>query len=145
MKKRTFLLVAPIALSIPALFAPPAHAGHYPGHVDCYGDYCSGRNPESSGCSADAYTVAHARIAGTYVNVELRWSPRCQTNWARTGWPGAYNPNNLYAVQAQTGYTQRGVVGSNPTYVWTRMIYSPRLGVSARYDGPPGGGATAFA
>jgi hypothetical protein len=134
-----FALAAAAAAAPMALLVPPAHA------VSCYGDYCSGRDPESSGCSADAYTVAHARIAGTYVNVELRWSPRCKTNWARTGWPGAYNPNNLYAVQAQTGYTQRGVVGNNGTYVWTRMIYSPRLGVSARYDGPPGGGATAFA
>ncbi|GLL05094.1 DUF2690 domain-containing protein [Dactylosporangium matsuzakiense] len=48
--------------------------------VTCYGDYCSGQDPESSGCSADATTTASARIWGTESYIELRWSPTCKTN-----------------------------------------------------------------
>lgn len=140
MRKMLSLLIAAMSLAAFALVGAPTAAQA----ATCYGDYCSGRDPESTGCSADAYTTALARIAGTYSYVELRWSPSCKTNWARVSWyPGAYYPNNVYVVQS-TGYTQRGVSGGNGSYVWSRMIYSPRLGVSARYDGPPGGGATAF-
>lgn len=114
--------------------------------VTCWGDYCSGKDPEASGCSADAYTVVSARIPSTYAYVELRWSPTCKTNWARVGSGYAsMNPGALRAIQCATGYTQSGVVGNNGTYGWTRMIYSPRYGVSARWLGAPGSTATSCA
>src|SRR4051812_9702530 len=46
--------------------APAAHA------VTCYGDYCSGKDPQLSGCSADGVTVAAVDVSGG--RLELRWS-----------------------------------------------------------------------
>jgi len=105
----------------------------------CYGDYCSGQDPEAAGCSADAYTVVSARIPGTYTYIELRWSPSCKTNWARVpaSWGTSY-PSSLRAYQCSTGYNQRGVVASSSDYSWTRMIYSPALSVRADWIGSPG-------
>ncbi|GAA3146952.1 hypothetical protein GCM10020255_025260 [Rhodococcus baikonurensis] len=53
--------------------------------ASCYGDYCSGVDPLSSGCANDAYTVATGYVYGSGGSawVEIRWSPTCQTNWAR--------------------------------------------------------------
>jgi hypothetical protein len=110
----------------------------------CYGDYCSGQDPQAMGCSADAYTVASILIPGTGAYVELRWSPSCKANWARvpSGF-GAYYPSQLYAIQCATGYTQRGVVASSGGYSWTRMIYSPVKTVRAAWIGVPGSTSTA--
>lgn len=114
--------------------------------VGCYGDYCSGMDPHSTGCDADAVTVASIYIGGTFSPIELRWSPTCKTNWARVpaAW-GTGSPNQLLATQKPTGYTQRGVVGSNESYAWTRMIYSPRMCVYAAWEGPPGTKSTVCA
>ncbi|WP_433077793.1 DUF2690 domain-containing protein [Dactylosporangium sp. CA-052675] len=107
--------------------------------VTCWGDWCSGQDPDGSGCSADAYTVASARIPGTYTYIELRWSPTCKTNWARVPitW-GTQSPDSLRAYQCSTGYTQRGVVNSGGDYSWTAMIYSPVQKVQAQWVGSPG-------
>lgn len=110
----------------------------------CWGDWCSGLDPQATGCSSDAYTVAHALIPGTTSKIELRWSPTCKTEWARVpaSWGTSY-PNNLRAVQPATGYSQIGVVASNGTFAWTRQIYSPSLCVYAAWVGPPGNRSTA--
>lgn len=100
--------------------------------VTCYGDYCSGEDPEATGCADDAQTVAWEDLPGA--RLELRWSPTCKTNWARyqqypRGWYVGNSPLVLSAVQ-DTGYTQSLVYGiENPpadgTTTWTPMIYSP--------------------
>jgi hypothetical protein len=131
-------LVCIAALSGAVVTAPAAQA------VTCYGDYCSGRDPEATGCSADAYTVVSARIPGTSAHVELRWSPTCRSNWARTAWNGSNPGSALRAVQCPTNYTQ-GYSGTNGSFWWSRMIYSPNLGVSAQWNGPPGSVGTSCA
>lgn len=95
--------------------------------VGCYGDYCSGMDPQATGCSADAYTVYTAYVYGTggATYVEVRWSPTCKTNWARTN--GIRT--NIKAVQ-DTGYTQ-GYSTNNGSYSWSKMIYSPVRHVQA--------------
>lgn len=112
--------------------------------VGCYGDYCSGRDPQATGCAAGAYATAAANIPSTGAVVQLIWSPTCKTNWTRTNWP-VQPYNTLSAVQQQTNYTQSGVSGTGGGWSWTRMIYSPSLGVSARFGGAPGSASTAFA
>jgi hypothetical protein len=97
----------------------------------CYGDYCSGKDPVRTGCDAGARTVAWEDLTGA--RLEVRWSDKCQTNWARyqqypRGWYFGNVPLELRAVQ-DTGYTQRlglGVngVADNETK-WSPMIYSP--------------------
>jgi len=48
--------------------------------VGSYGDYCSGQDPEWTGCSADAVTVA--QTPSRYGILDLRWTNDCKTNWA---------------------------------------------------------------
>lgn len=110
-------LVAAAATSL-MITASPAHA------VTCYGDYCSGLDPQASGCYADAYSVASSSNAG--VTVQLMWSPTCQTNWARVNTSA---PAWIKAVQSG-GYTQWGTY-SGGGYAWSRQIYSPSLCVTA--------------
>lgn len=111
--------------------------------VGCYGDYCSGKDPKQTGCSADAQTLGSKDLSGA--RLELRWSPTCKTEWARwIQYPPGTNkfkddwPTAISAVQ-DTGYTKtasfdingepenksasqrsNGIVTS-----WTPMIYSP--------------------
>lgn len=59
------------------LVGSPAPAGA----ATCFGDYCSGRDPQTSGCAADAYTVASRPFQAAGGVLELRWSPSAR----RTG------------------------------------------------------------
>jgi len=96
------------------------------------GDWCSGQDPQVTGCAADAQTVAWEDLPGA--RLEVRWSPTCKTNWARyqqypRGWYMGNVPVTLRAVQ-DTGYMQSHVYGENNppaegTTTWTPMIYSP--------------------
>jgi hypothetical protein len=100
--------------------------------VGCYGDYCSGRDPEATGCSADAFTIANDDFFANNHQldfIELRWSPTCKTEWARVRSDYGRSFNWMRVVQS-TGYTQ-WTIGNNGTYAWTAMIYSPRLCVRA--------------
>lgn len=58
-----------------SLGAGPAHA------VSCTGATCKGKNPQTSGCGADARTLAE--ITYNSLRVELRYSPACHAAWAR--------------------------------------------------------------
>lgn len=118
------------ALSLPLfglVVAPGVASATPPPSVGCYGDYCSGQDPMSTNCAAGAYTVAVGDVYGTGGEqyVEIRWSPTCKTNWARTN----IITSNVKAVQ-QTGYTQ-GYSSNNGTFAWSKMIYSPSLCVKA--------------
>lgn len=134
---------APASAAKPATAPPPGW---------CYGDYCSGMDPHTTRhvpdgnyCDADGETVASIHAADTGLLVELRWSPRCQTNWARVpvSW-GSYSPSSLLAIQCGTGYEQVGVVDSNASFSWSAMIYAPSpRHVAAVWTGPPAGYSTA--
>jgi hypothetical protein len=134
------------AIDQPAPGVPHCGTGGSSSHaasgVGCYGDYCSGRHPRQTGCSADAKTVASKELSGA--RLELRWSARCKTEWARwIQYPVGLGfkadlPTGLAAVQ-DTGYTQsvsydaNGITADRSasatsggiTTSWTPMIYSP--------------------
>ena len=112
------------AVSLPTLSAASAHA------ATCSGYGCDYQDPIATGCSSGAYTVASAPITYqgiTYGTVELRWSPTCQTNWARTTVNNSYLGLTRYAnvyrespfAQADWHYTGPG----NPVY--GNMLYAP--------------------
>ncbi len=135
MKYLAAAVVTTLAMAC-TLGAVSARAGTLPGGVSCYGDYCSGQSPVATGCYRDAVTIASVEVDNGAGQVDLRWSPTCQTNWARwqqypTGWCVNCTPDALVAVQ-DTGYTQKldwfdNGTSPNPnggTY-WTNMIYSP--------------------
>ena len=115
----------------------------------CYGDYCSGRDPSTTGtggnpCQNGARTVSSTEVwiyystpgTGTgyeWRNVgtlELRWSDRCQTNWARLTTNQWSYIERIRISQENTGYiqekwTQGYWVDTEPGLFWTGMIYSP--------------------
>jgi len=112
--------------------------------ASCFGNYCSGKDPKQTRCGEDGITVASAQIPGTEGPIgilELRWSRKCQANWARvTAYPtGArcFPPGSISAIQ-DTGYKVRGFVPircaiSQPVTYWSPMIYSPKHKVRAQY------------
>ena len=106
--------------------------------VGCYGDYCSGQDPMSTGCATGAYTTTYKDIPGG--QIQVRWSPTCKTNWARlVQYPGCAYMGDLVARQ-DTGYTQHKWIGifvcvSQTTTDWTPMIYSPVRRVRAEIGG----------
>lgn len=123
-------LVVVLAALLLALFAGPANA------EGCYGDWCSGKDPAATGCAKDASTVAYVHVhyqttanlfrQNEYAGLlELRWSPSCQTNWAR------FSPQDSFeykagAVQPMTGYDSGWTEASPWETEWSKQIYSPR-------------------
>ncbi|MEA2371082.1 MAG: hypothetical protein QOH12_1476, partial [Solirubrobacteraceae bacterium] len=128
---------------VPACNASPPPASQSPAPTPsggCYGDYCSGKDPETTGCATGSTTLASNDLSGA--RLELRWSPKCKTEWARwIQYPEGLKsdiPTALFAIQ-DTGYTQSAsydingmplnaaasVTSGGITTSWTPMIYSP--------------------
>lgn len=141
MRRRVVSVLTPVfavfALILGSIaVAAPANA------VTCYGDYCSGVDPQSSGCSADAFVATS--WGNSAFMLETRYSPTCKTNWGRitlydTGLVGCAPSGTLSAVQ-DTGYTQSTTISlpcSTPLITrWTPMIYSPVKQVRTRFTTP---------
>lgn len=112
-------------IPIIVLSAPKASA------VTCYGDNCSGKDPQSSGCANDAYTATAANTAS--FSLQVRYSPTCKTNWTRlvmyTPGPIKCSRNGMMKAIQDTGYTQQAYFESYCANIsitrWTPMIYSP--------------------
>lgn len=127
-KTRTALIAASVLLL--GGITGPLVSTHTAMAVTCYGDYCSGQDPMATGCASDAITVASADLG--WGELTLRWSPTCQTNWARMYvYPTrTLGPGYVSAVQS-TGYTQTGpiyvIISGSPQSetTWSPMIYSP--------------------
>lgn len=139
------IMAAVAFLGVSVATAPSAAA------VGCYGDYCSGQDPEATGCAAGAQTVASIQLnelrtalgGGQYWlhvgNLELRWSPTCRTNWARAI---MHEPSGMTSIQVvqDTGYqqslaTQGWLPDTHPGTYWTPMIYSPVRACQGRMHG----------
>lgn len=140
-KRRIMALVAITCTLSLTMLAAPARA------ASCYGDYCSGTDPQTTGCSADGRVVASADIYGGRASLQLRWSPTCKTNWARLYiYPSSqWFPAGSLTARQSTGYTQSSNVPSTQgerTH-WTRQIYSPTRCVRAEYNGAAGNVYTA--
>jgi hypothetical protein len=79
-------VVSATALTAGALAAAaaPASAATWYG---CYGYGCIGKYPQPQGCSHDASTVyavsIYDSLDSTLVTLQLRYSPGCQSEWAR--------------------------------------------------------------
>lgn len=142
-------LASTVAFGVTVLEARPAQAS-----VGCYGDWCSGKDPEATGCAADAETLAESEVFqdSTVVDadgghdqqdsvgeLQLRWSPTCKTKWARLALHKAADITGVVAKQ-DTGYKQSFHTGgwwgaTGPSISYTPMIYSPGEPVYAYADG----------
>lgn len=106
---------------------------------------CDGQDPQTTGCASGAITLVTAFILNSFGDaigqVELRYSPHCGTNWARTTSYGAGS------VSLQAHITRCSVAATNgtcpgtttllssapaqPYSVYSPMFYAPVKGASA--------------
>lgn len=155
-RNRVFRVVTAIlalvcaSVGVVAVADAPAQAAN-----SCWGDYCSGKNPAATQapdghyCSEDGRTIqstdiysiggaltlgpVSANVGGDRLGtIELRWSSRCKTNWARLNIAQGVMKVNTIGIRQTTGYEQVadfGVLGQllPPGVYWTNMIYSPTL------------------
>jgi hypothetical protein len=75
-----FMVAAVFGLCTPAASAQPAAP-----HVTCHANSCYGQDPVATGCANDAQTYRSFYIKNLDLEVEARWSPTCQSAWARAG------------------------------------------------------------
>lgn len=81
-----------------------------------------GKDPNTEKCSADAKTVASKLDNATGGTIELRWSNKCKTNWARL----LTNSANASASTTVT-ITRTGSDGKQYKYSGRGQIYSPMV------------------
>jgi hypothetical protein len=132
MRHRIFRLLLFPAILLGTMFAAPLATAAPALAAGCPGSGCTYLDPEATGCSKDAITVAHYQLPAVQQRLELRWSPRCQSNWARMYLDS--NPVWLRAIQPDRGDGLPRVTqlsGRNGTYSWSAMIYSPNRCVYA--------------
>jgi hypothetical protein len=120
----------------PCIAPPPPPPPVLSPHVGCYGDYCSGKDPEATGCATGARTLAVTNL--TYGTLSLRWSATCKTEWARLYvYPTRTLGPGYVIAQQSTGYYQTGPIYAIASWTphsettWSPMIYSPVLCVKA--------------
>lgn len=157
MRTPKMYLLAAVTCLLAAVFGAGLTTTSASAAAGCYGDYCSGKDPSTTGvggvpCANDAVTVARTEVYVDYIQagvdpatrtddvgfVELRWSKHCQTNWARFTANISSYVNRVVATQ-DTGYQQNYQTsgywnGTNPGVFWTDMIYSPVHHVAASVD-----------
>lgn len=100
---------------------------HVLASVTCSGNGCNGLDPEKTGCAADAYTLKVSGGTESFRtgSVELRYSPRCGTNWARV-----FSAIGSTQLTVSIRRTNDGLfyfaVGSG-TRLWSPMVYAPNV------------------
>ncbi|MEU0536312.1 DUF2690 domain-containing protein [Amycolatopsis tolypomycina] len=151
MKTKPFLgkAAAVLALLLTALVLQPAQAGAATAAprtlaAACSHDGCRGLDPQSTGCSASAYTY-DSFTAHWGDLVEIRHSTDCGAYWARVT---ANSDNRPYRTAAQSGRDNGTVVyeqvvsgncwpngtGTPCAAVWTPMIAGPLIRVCHNAD-----------
>lgn len=115
-------LIAILALLLPTavVVMPASLAAAAP---TCYGNSCDGIDPAKTACQNDAITLARRDAvtpAGNWGNLELRYSPRCFSNWVRfTPW---------YGIRAYLGSLSGGIVSGSP-WIWRAGVPNSLRGV----------------
>ena len=113
-------VLAPLVIATGVVLAPNAVADA----PSCHGNSCDGRNPASTNCLDDAKTIyrwdAITPAGENLGNLELRYSPKCHSNWARfTRWHG---------VSSWLGDATAGAQAFGRPWIW-------RLGVDGSLRG----------
>lgn len=96
----------------------------------CSGRGCDGTDPQSTGCSANSFTVVTRAIreyrTGQQIGiVELRYSPSCGTNWTRTtNWVSA---TTLWATitRISSSVDEYQTIKGPFKQIWSKQVYAP--------------------
>jgi hypothetical protein len=122
---------------------PPAAANALQQHqqqVTCSGDGCDGKDPAVTGCAADAYPVQTATLSTAYV--QLRYSPRCGTNWGRV--LSRIGLAHLYVRVDRDDRLSYFSSISSGTLLYSPMVYAPHRKARACGSANSPVGCTAF-
>jgi hypothetical protein len=85
----------------------------------CSGPTCVHRDPQATGCSSGATTVAVVYPPGGGPQIELRWSSSCVANWARFN-STSYSPGYWsYWVETSDGHREDKLFNQA---TWTYMV-----------------------
>ncbi len=121
MRTRRLLIAALLVLftGVTTIFVSPSAAM---AAGTCTWSACDGRDPQTSGCSADGQTLDSftSNIDG-YAYVELRYSPSCHAAWARLTTGAAGEPTHSY-LTLNTYSSSSG--GSPITEYWKKVTNS---------------------
>jgi hypothetical protein len=120
-------LVSPIVVTIALLslnlvIAPPAAAA---GAVlaPCSGASCHDRDPQSTGCAADAVTKVYKEYKQENQSswrAEMRYSPSCRAGWYRQI---VYSGNNIgFSISAWNPGGPSVEFAGAADWVWTKMV-----------------------
>lgn len=100
-------------------------------NVTCYGDWCSGQDPNATHCADSAITLASVGITDTNNQntgtLDLRWSPVCKTKWARLNLWATIDIAGIIATQSG-GYQQEKY-----TSTWRYWFQTPPGGSHLMY------------
>ncbi|MEU0680284.1 DUF2690 domain-containing protein [Streptomyces albogriseolus] len=106
--------------------------------ASCKGSGCTGRNPQTTGCGADAYTLKGSRVtpAGGGPAVELRVSPSCSAAWARIQKANS-NWRFKLEIKNRSPYTEHASPNhqAHTAMVWNSHAYRACV---EQYDGAGG-------
>jgi hypothetical protein len=105
-----------LIIAATALFAVAGLSGVGTASVTatCYGDACGGKDPNATGCSAGAQTLAEFIMLGFGAHqyrVEMRYSSVCHASWTRLSNVG--NPDCTFPATAWHWAYQNGTGISN--------------------------------
>jgi hypothetical protein len=112
MRKLLGTVAAAGAALVTLLVAPTAaHA------ASCYALDCTNKDPQATGCAADAITAKSVVTQGR--TVELRYSRTCRAAWGRVR-NGAAGDNVF--IHSSTGFEEAARVPAGATTVYTLML-----------------------
>ena len=112
-----------------ALSAPPAPLVATARPVGaCEGDFLTGKDPFETGCASDGETVTRALArdgsARAIGLVELRWSPRCRTSWARVVRFDGKKEALLDGAVSADGASEQSFHAKGGVALWTDMVFA---------------------
>lgn len=99
----------------------------------CPGTGCTGLDPVTAGCSSDGYTArtVSGYVGSRYYTIDMRYSPRCQSNWAKVTVNGASNLEVQIKKSDGNFATPTYYSMNNNTVIYGNMYYAPTEPVSA--------------
>ncbi|WP_164842369.1 DUF2690 domain-containing protein [Actinoplanes solisilvae] len=103
----------------------------------CYASTCDNKDPEATGCGADAETKQSLANPDGGYRLELRYSPTCRAAWARGV---AYQSFKVQSFSGgtlrKTAYYDAPTTGSPTGFRYTRMVNDAGLVARACIGGP---------
>jgi hypothetical protein len=104
-------------------------------YAACVGYACDGQDPVIQGCASDAIRVASNTIYIKKYNtnqkvgyVEMMWSARCGTNWAKTTRTDGYSGENMMAeINRTSPNTRKFKWTPGYTSLSSPMVYGKNL------------------